>query len=79
MLGAGATKKVYRAFDQQEGREVAWNQISLSKFISNEFMVKKLYAEVVLLARLKNKNVISLFSHWTDYYKQERYFKTIFE
>ncbi|XVF75203.1 hypothetical protein PTKIN_Ptkin13bG0168800 [Pterospermum kingtungense] len=67
LLGAGATKKVYRAFDHQEGREVAWNQISLSKFINNEFMIKKLYAEVVLLARLKNKNVISLFSHWTDY------------
>ncbi len=25
LLGCGAVKKVYRAFDQEEGIEVAWN------------------------------------------------------
>ncbi|KAK6269141.1 hypothetical protein QUC31_013301 [Theobroma cacao] len=67
LLGAGATKQVYRAFDQEEGREVAWNQISLTKFMDNDYIIKKLYAEVGLLAKLDNKNVISLFSYWTDY------------
>ncbi|KAK6154464.1 hypothetical protein DH2020_008712 [Rehmannia glutinosa] len=27
LLGSGAVKKVYRAFDQEEGIEVAWNQV----------------------------------------------------
>lgn len=27
LLGAGAVKKVYRAFDQWEGTDVAWNQV----------------------------------------------------
>ncbi|XVF28034.1 hypothetical protein REPUB_Repub14bG0160600 [Reevesia pubescens] len=67
LLGVGATKKVYRAFDLEEGREVAWNQICLTKFRNQDYIIKKLYAEVGLLARLKNKNVISLFSWWTDH------------
>ncbi|KAF3954165.1 hypothetical protein CMV_020458 [Castanea mollissima] len=31
LLGSGAVKKVYRAFDQEEGIEVAWNQVSVWK------------------------------------------------
>lgn len=27
LLGAGAVKKVYKAFDQEQGIEVAWNQV----------------------------------------------------
>nr|KAJ0216461.1 hypothetical protein LSAT_V11C300107380 [Lactuca sativa] len=27
--GVGAVKKVYRGFDQEEGRDVAWNQVKL--------------------------------------------------
>lgn len=29
LLGAGAVKKVYKAFDQEQGIEVAWNQVFL--------------------------------------------------
>ncbi|RWW14516.1 hypothetical protein GW17_00021703, partial [Ensete ventricosum] len=29
LLGAGAVKRVYRGFDQEEGIEVAWNQVRL--------------------------------------------------
>ncbi|PHT59647.1 putative serine/threonine-protein kinase WNK3 [Capsicum baccatum] len=32
LLGHGAVKMVYRAFDLEEGREVAWNQIRLNRF-----------------------------------------------
>jgi hypothetical protein len=28
LLGTGAVKKVYKAFDQEQGIEVAWNQVS---------------------------------------------------
>jgi WNK lysine deficient protein kinase len=30
LLGAGAMKMVYRAFDIQEGIEVAWNRVKIS-------------------------------------------------
>ncbi|KAJ7960280.1 Protein kinase superfamily protein [Quillaja saponaria] len=32
LLGTGAVKKVYRAFDQEEGIEVAWNRVRLRNF-----------------------------------------------
>ena len=32
LLGAGACKKVYKAFDNEEGIEVAWNQVKLRNF-----------------------------------------------
>ncbi|KAF5184306.1 Serine/threonine-protein kinase WNK1 [Thalictrum thalictroides] len=66
LLGAGATKKVYRAFDQEEGIEVAWNQIKLRGFADNEVMLDRLFAEVGLLRSLNNDNIISFYNWWTD-------------
>ncbi|PIA50600.1 hypothetical protein AQUCO_01200063v1 [Aquilegia coerulea] len=66
LLGSGATKKVYRAFDQEEGIEVAWNQIKLRGFADNEVMLDRLFAEVRLLRSLKNDNIISFYNWWTD-------------
>nr|KYP49862.1 putative serine/threonine-protein kinase WNK11 [Cajanus cajan] len=66
LLGSGAVKKVYRAFDQEEGIEVAWNQVKLWNFSDDPAMVDRLYSEVRLLRSLKNKNIISLYSVWRD-------------
>ncbi|KAL7088048.1 hypothetical protein ACP275_13G105300 [Erythranthe tilingii] len=66
LLGAGAVKKVYRAFDQEEGIEVAWNQVKLRNFSDDEAMINRLYSEVRLLHDLKNKNIISLYSVWRE-------------
>lgn len=66
LLGAGAVKKVYRAFDQEEGIEVAWNQVKLKQFIGDEVMIERLYGEVRLLRSLKNNNIIALYSVWED-------------
>lgn len=66
LLGSGAVKKVYRAFDQEEGIEVAWNQVKLSKFINDSVMTERLYSEVRLLKSLKNKNIIALHNVWRD-------------
>ncbi|KAL0443305.1 UNVERIFIED_CONTAM: putative serine/threonine-protein kinase WNK11 [Sesamum latifolium] len=66
LLGAGAVKKVYRAFDQEEGIEVAWNQVKLRNFCDDEAMINRLYSEVRLLRNLKNKNIIALYSVWRD-------------
>ncbi|KAB1224611.1 putative serine/threonine-protein kinase WNK11 [Morella rubra] len=66
LLGAGSAKKVFRAFDQEEGREMAWNQVLLRRFSDDKEMIDRLYTEVLLLRTLNNENIIAAFSSWTD-------------
>ncbi|KAI4306180.1 hypothetical protein L6164_029481 [Bauhinia variegata] len=66
LLGSGAVKRVYRAFDQEEGIEVAWNQVKLKNFTNDPAMVDRLYSEVRLLRSLTNENIIALYRVWRD-------------
>ncbi|XP_057960973.1 probable serine/threonine-protein kinase WNK11 [Malania oleifera] len=66
MLGTGAMKRVYRAFDKEEGLEVAWNQVKLRAFSSDEAMLRRLMAEVQLLQQLRSPNVIVAHGSWLD-------------
>ncbi|KAL1818026.1 probable serine/threonine-protein kinase WNK11 [Daucus carota subsp. sativus] len=66
LLGAGAVKKVYRGFDQEEGRDVAWNQVRLRKFCDDPSIISRLFSEIELLQTLKNENIIVLYSFWKD-------------
>ncbi|XP_008229875.1 PREDICTED: probable serine/threonine-protein kinase WNK11 [Prunus mume] len=66
LLGHGAVKKVYRAFDQEEGTEVAWNQVRLRTFSEDPTLINRLYSEVKLLSTLKNKYIIVCYSVWKD-------------
>lgn len=66
LLGFGAVKKVYRAFDQEEGIEVAWNQVKLKNLSNDPSMVDRLYSEVRLLRSLMNKSIICLYHVWRD-------------
>ncbi|XP_042386153.1 probable serine/threonine-protein kinase WNK11 [Zingiber officinale] len=66
LLGAGAVKRVYRGFDQEEGIEVAWNQVKLRIFREDQPMMDRLFAEVRLLRSLRHENIITLYSVWTD-------------
>ncbi|KAD5507688.1 hypothetical protein R6Q59_031525 [Mikania micrantha] len=66
VLGRGACKKVYKAFDELEGIEVAWNQIKVSDFLRNPEELERLYSEVHLLKTLKHKNIIKFYNSWVD-------------
>lgn len=66
LLGAGAVKKVYRAFDQEEGIEVAWNQVRLRNFSENPALINRLHSEVKLLQTLQNKYIIVCYSVWKN-------------
>ncbi|KAA8526587.1 hypothetical protein F0562_008210 [Nyssa sinensis] len=66
LLGSGAVKKVYRAFDQAEGRDVAWNQVRLRNFSDDPSVINRLHSEIGLLQTLKNDNIIVLYSYWED-------------
>ncbi|XP_074316228.1 putative serine/threonine-protein kinase WNK3 [Silene latifolia] len=66
ILGKGAFKKVYRAFDELEGIEVAWNQVKVSELLRNSEDLERLYSEVHLLKTLKHKNIIKFYNSWID-------------
>ncbi|XP_031489537.1 probable serine/threonine-protein kinase WNK11 [Nymphaea colorata] len=66
LLGSGAVKRVYRAFDQEEGIEVAWNQVQLRNFTDDLSMLDRLFAEVRLLKSLRNQNIIVLYAVWVE-------------
>ncbi|XP_042004431.1 probable serine/threonine-protein kinase WNK3 [Salvia splendens] len=66
VLGKGAFKKVYRAFDELEGIEVAWNQVKLADLLKNSVDLERLFSEVHLLKTLKHKNIIKFYNSWVD-------------
>ncbi|CAH1436006.1 unnamed protein product [Lactuca virosa] len=66
LLGAGAVKKVYMGFDQEEGRDVAWNQVKLRSFGGDPSVLKRLFSEIKVLQTLENENIIVLYSFWRD-------------
>ncbi|KAI3966878.1 hypothetical protein MKW92_020348 [Papaver armeniacum] len=66
VLGRGASKTVYRAFDEYEGIEVAWNQIKLYDFLQSPEDLERLYSEIHLLKTLNHKNIMKFYSSWVD-------------
>ncbi|XP_010906946.1 probable serine/threonine-protein kinase WNK3 isoform X1 [Elaeis guineensis] len=66
ILGKGAFKTVYKAFDELEGMEVAWNQVKVADVLRNSDDLERLYSEVHLLKTLKHKNIIKFYNSWVD-------------
>lgn len=56
----------YKAFDQIDGLEVAWNRIKISDVLQSPQDLEKLYSEVHLLRQLKHENVIKFIDSWID-------------
>ncbi|NP_001136821.1 uncharacterized protein LOC100216969 [Zea mays] len=56
----------YKAFDQLEGLEVAWNQIKVGDLLRNNDDLERLRSEVRLLKTLKHKNIIKFYNSWLD-------------
>eukprot|EP01063_Lacrimia_lanifica_P016158 TRINITY_DN22780_c0_g1_i1.p1 TRINITY_DN22780_c0_g1~~TRINITY_DN22780_c0_g1_i1.p1 ORF type:complete len:713 (+),score=237.85 TRINITY_DN22780_c0_g1_i1:118-2256(+) len=53
-IGAGSFKKVYKAFDEVECMQVAWNEVR----------AELVGQEIELLARLKHPNIVSIMALW---------------
>lgn len=66
ILGKGAMKTVYRAFDEVLGMEVAWNQVMLNDVLRSPDELQRLYSEVHLLKNLKHESIIRLYYSWID-------------
>ncbi|KAH9314359.1 hypothetical protein KI387_022986, partial [Taxus chinensis] len=65
-LGKGAFKTVYKAFDEINGMEVAWNQINVKDVLRTPDDLQRIYSEVHLLKSLKHKSIIKFYSSWVD-------------
>ncbi|XP_054825803.1 serine/threonine-protein kinase WNK8 [Prosopis cineraria] len=66
MLGKGAFKTVYKAFDEVDGTEVAWNQVNIEDVLQSPQQLERLYSEVHLLKSLKHGNIIKFYNSWVD-------------
>lgn len=66
VLGRGAFKTVYKAFDEQEGLEVAWNQVKVNDLVQSNSERERLFAEIRVLKQLKHKNIMSFYDSWLD-------------
>ncbi|PNH04167.1 putative serine/threonine-protein kinase [Tetrabaena socialis] len=66
VLGRGAFKTVFRAFNEDEGIEVAWNQIKVNDLVSSPAERERLFAEIRVLKQLKHKNIMTFYDSWLD-------------
>ncbi|XP_021620638.1 probable serine/threonine-protein kinase WNK5 isoform X2 [Manihot esculenta] len=66
VLGKGAMKTVYKAFDEVLGMEVAWNQVALNVVVRSPEELQRLYSEVHLLKNLKHDCIIKFYTSWID-------------
>ncbi|KAL5750104.1 hypothetical protein ACOSP7_024707 [Xanthoceras sorbifolium] len=66
ILGKGAFKTVYKAFDEVDGIEVAWNQVNIEDVLQSPVQLERLYSEVYLLKSLKHENIIKFYNSWVD-------------
>lgn len=56
----------YRAFDEYQGIEVAWNQVKLYDFLQSPEDLERLYCEIHLLKTLKHRNIMKFYTSWVD-------------
>ncbi|XP_054794840.1 probable serine/threonine-protein kinase WNK7 isoform X2 [Prosopis cineraria] len=66
VIGKGAFKTCYKAFDEVSGLEVAWNQVRIDEVLQSPGDLERLYSEVHLLKSLKNNNIVKFYNSWID-------------
>ncbi|KAL9227800.1 hypothetical protein vseg_003451 [Gypsophila vaccaria] len=66
ILGQGAMKTVYKAFDVVLGMEVAWSQVMLTDALCTSDELERLYVEVHLLKKLNHDSIIQFHKYWID-------------
>lgn len=62
VLGRGAYKTVYKAFDTEEALEVAWNKLHVDRL--SEHDLEKVSNEVSLLRQVEHNNIIHFYDTW---------------
>ncbi|KAJ0409086.1 hypothetical protein P43SY_002220 [Pythium insidiosum] len=73
-LGTGAYKTVYKAYDTDQGIDVAWNAIDIGVLPASE--KTRIIQEVQLLQKLEHKNIINFYGSWFSKEKNQVVFIT---
>ena len=73
-LGRGAYKIVYKGLNNDSGREVAWNAVSLNKLPTRDRV--RIRSEIDLIKKLKHTNIIHFEAAWANLDKKEVVFIT---
>lgn len=76
IVGNGSFKIVYRAYDQEEGIEVAWNEIIFDRFTEQESA--QIRQEISILHNLDHPSVLRIFTAWLDKLRNVMIFITEF-
>lgn len=71
-VGKGSFKVVYKAYNEEEGLEVAWNEVTLAPTVEGQ----RVKQEVALLQQLNNKRIISIHDAWEDVGRRKLVFIT---
>ncbi|KAK7247550.1 hypothetical protein RIF29_42435 [Crotalaria pallida] len=66
VIGKGAFKTVYKAFDEIDGIEVAWGQVQIDEVLRSPGDLERLYSEVHLLKSLRHCNIVRFYNSWID-------------
>ena len=74
LLGKGAYKSVYKAFDSRTQVDVAWNSIELSTMTDNE--KNKVFLECEMLQKLNHENILKIRDKWSNEERNELCFVT---
>ena len=62
VLGRGSFKVVYKAFDSETGKTVAWNEVNIKSLPPTE--KKRVISEVKILEKVKHERIISFYGSW---------------
>ncbi|KAG1338137.1 putative serine/threonine-protein kinase WNK5 [Cocos nucifera] len=60
----------YRAFDELNGMEVAWNQAKICDVLRSPDALQRMYSEVHLLSTLHHESIIRFHASWIDVEKR---------
>lgn len=65
VMGSGSFKQVYKGYDFNEGREIAWSVVKIDTNFD------KIYEEISIMKRLDHPNIIKYVNGWYDKEKKE--------
>lgn len=73
MIGSGTFKNVYRGYDFNSGREIAWSIINVTSSDSSDKLssLKKITEEINILKQLDHPNLIHFINGWYDEAKNQ--------
>ncbi|KAI5150678.1 WNK lysine deficient protein kinase [Enteropsectra breve] len=64
ILGEGSYKTVSKAIDEEEGKEVAYNEVRVKKYEEEVHSSSSFSSEIALLKNINHPNIIKIIDYW---------------